>query len=276
MSTVIKAGQPGKVIRRLAAVDLADHLALAKQVVGDARREAAATVAAAKHQAERIRADAQRDGYDTGFAEGYEKGNREGRQDGLQEGHREALETATRTFNEQQSALVADMVRVVGEIDATRRDLEIAGRRHLLDFAIQLATKLTFAIGNVRSESALANLERALDSVYARTNLVIHANPKDLAAMERFAPKLLPLTESASGVRFVTDDSMAPGGCRVVTGKTEVDATLETQLHELVELLLGDASTGASDLPNPGAALGQGDARGPGTAAEDHTRGADG
>jgi flagellar biosynthesis/type III secretory pathway protein FliH len=72
--------------------------------------------------------------------------------------------------------------------------------------------------------------------------VTIHAHPDDLAAMKTFAAASLEQVNSAQVIDFVADDSLDPGGCRVTTGQTQVDATLETQIDEIVSLLLSDAT----------------------------------
>ena len=64
-----------------------------------------------------------------------------------------------------------------------------------------------------------------------------------------YAPPTLPTTfargtlehiNDAGAIRVIADESMAPGGCRVETDRTVVDASLETQVDEIVTLLLGE------------------------------------
>ena len=48
------------------------------------------------------------------------------------------------------------------------------------------------------------------------------------------------LKGASRAVNLVADDSIAPGGCQVQSAQAEVDASLETQVDEMVALLLGD------------------------------------
>ena len=79
MSTVIKAGQAGAMLKRLSTVDLADHLAEARTVIDKAQRRAAKLIAAAKVQAERVLEETGKSGYDAG----YEKATQIARQRGV-------------------------------------------------------------------------------------------------------------------------------------------------------------------------------------------------
>ncbi len=72
MSTVIKAGQAGPVLKHLSTVDLADHLAEADAVVAQAKRRAAGIITRTEHDAAETMQRVQASGYETGYARGYE------------------------------------------------------------------------------------------------------------------------------------------------------------------------------------------------------------
>jgi flagellar biosynthesis/type III secretory pathway protein FliH len=60
-----------------------------------------------------------------------------------------------------------------------------------------------------------------------------------LASIETFAASLLDQVGASRAVNVVPDDSVAPGGCKVESGRTGIDATLEAQVDEMTSLLLG-------------------------------------
>lgn len=229
MSTVIKAGQAGPVLKHLSTVDLADHLAEADAVVAQARRKAAHIVARTKREAEEAVRRAGESGYEAGHKRGYEQGLKAG----YDAAHRESIEL----FTAQHASIVAAMQGAVAEVDAIKQDLRIAAERDLLDFAVSVASKLTFAIGRTRREAALANLQRALPLVAAHTDVAIRVHPDDLASIEMFAESVLQQVDASRSVAIVADDTLAPGGCKVLSGRTEIDSTLETQVAEMVSLL---------------------------------------
>ena len=91
----------------------------------------------------------------------------------------------------------------------------------------------------------LENLERALRLVGSRTNLTVRVHPDDIASVKKFAGSALAHVEASQAVKIVADDTMAPGGCRVESDRATIDATLETQVGELVSLLLGGNTNNA-------------------------------
>jgi flagellar assembly protein FliH len=229
--TVIKARQAGPILKRLSTIHLADHLAEADQAIRNTKRHALQIARDAEREADQARTAAIHAGYEAGYKQGYEEGTKAG--------HQAAHEEAIERFERQQDHLVATMQEAIARIDAIKEDLQIAAEKDLLDFAVQLASKLTFAIGRLHRESAVENLERALRLVGSRTDLSICVHPDDVAAMKTFADSVLKRADTSRAVEIVPDDSLAPGGCKVTDEHTSVDATLETQVDEIVALLLG-------------------------------------
>ncbi len=231
MSTVIKVGQTGPILRRLSTVDLADHLAEAEAVIAEAQRRASQITATAERDAERLRTTSRQMGHREGFDKGYKEGTDCGRE--------AAWDAATRKFDTQHADIVVAMERAIAEIDSLKGDLVIQAEQHLLAFAVRLAQTLTYAIGRLDRESAKANFDRSLRLVDSKTNLVVHVHPDDVSTLGAFAASVLEKAENSRSLKIVPDEKLAPGGCRVEYGRFEVDATLETQVQEMVTLLLG-------------------------------------
>jgi len=232
MSTVIKAGHAGKVVRRLTTVDLADHLAEAQAAIEEAQRRAAQIVTQAKHEADRAIAVSRKTAEEAGRREGYAAG--------MAEGYAAAHDEAVERFNREHANVVAGLQHAIAEFDRVKEELRITAGRDLLDLAVLIARKLTFAVGSMHREAAAANLERALSLVGLKTDLSIWVHPDDLASMETFAPTVAEKVNASVAVRIAADESIAPGGCIVRTDRVEVDATLDTQVDEIVTLLLGE------------------------------------
>ena len=236
MSTVIKANQTGRLLRRLSGVDLADHLAEAQSVIDRAKREAAAMIEEARRTAAKLHADAKRAGHTAGYGEGEAAGRRAG--------YDEAHRTTTERLTNECEHVVTAMKRAISEFEGIKAEVRIAAERDVLVFAMSLASRMTFAIGRKYSESVRENLRRALGIVAAPTDLTIRVNPDDREIMETFAPTVLATAAEAHAVTIAVDDAISRGGCTVTSGGTDVDATLDTQIDELVSLVLGEERGG--------------------------------
>jgi len=236
MATVIKAGEAATLLRRLSTVDLADHLKEADKVVATAHRKAEWIVADAKAWAKKIWEDARQTGYDIGY--------NEGRQTGMTAGHDAALKEASERFVREHADIVADLERMVSEVDRIKKDLRIAAERDLLEFSVQIASRMTFAVGNLCPEAAAENLRRAIRQVGEKTDLTVRIHPQDRTYMDTFVESVLKKLEVAESIRLIEDESVRPGGCLVETGRTRIDATLDSQVAQIVSLLLGTHADG--------------------------------
>ncbi len=232
MPTVIKAGQSGQMLGRLSTVDLSDHLREARAFIEAARQQAAEILAAARRQDQQLRhaaqEEARREGFERGMAEGREAGRDQARQEALS-----AFETSGR-------AVVTSFQTAAEEFEKAKTQLAIDAERHVLELAVSIASKLTLAIGRQRSEATVENFRRALALVDARTNVTVRVHPDVLAALEMYAENVVRPANPLRHVSLMADESLAPGGCRLSSERTEVDASLETQIDEMVRLLLGE------------------------------------
>lgn len=235
MSTVIKAGQAGTLLTRPRTFDLNDHVREASGTLEAARRKAEEIIARAEREAVDVRGRAEK----VGFAEGHRSGRAEGERTGRETAHAEAVAQ----YANEQASLMAAMQSAVSHLDATKEDLAIEAERNLLDFAVEVASRLTFAIGRLHRDAVRTNLRKAIDRVGSTTSLTIRVHPEDLKTLRDFAESTLQQLNASRSVELVEDESIAPGGCIVETTRTRIDARLETQVDEMLLLLLGENRT---------------------------------
>lgn len=235
-STVIKAGHMGSVLQRLSRVDLADHLREADAVVAAARRQAEEMLRQAHDEVDRLHEAARREGHARGFGEG--------RAQGLKDGHEEAFRQASEKFASEQAQAMQLVTQVISEFEARKRELLAEAGEDLLRFAVEVAGRLTFDIGARHGEAAKANLQRALAKISSATDLTIRANPGDASTLETFAADHVKSWGEAVHVRMIADENIAPGGCVVTAGATQIDADLSTLVRQMNAAILGE---GASD-----------------------------
>jgi len=231
VSTVIKSGRDFKLVRQLTTIDLADHLAEAHKVVDEARSRARAITAEAKRAAAAALQTAKKEGYTTGHEKGY--------QEGFEEGQARGLKEARERFNREQTTLRNAFDATVTEFDTRKRDLLIEARHDVLEFAVALARRAAKRVGELDRTAATTNLEEALRLVADKTDVTVQVNPIDAETMRRFADDLTSRVGQCEHVNIIEEPSVAPGGCTVVAGGTEIDAGIDTQMDEIVRLLVG-------------------------------------
>lgn len=233
-STVIKIGdQDPRLITRLETVNVADHLGEAKLVLRKSREEAREILRQAKIEGEQEKENARERGFEAGFRRGYEAGQKAG--------FDAAFAEAQADFAEKQAALIGSFKEAIRQFDAQKRDLFISASGDVLDFAMQVAKRVTHRMGVVDREAVKENLNAALRLVEGQTEFFVHVNPVDANSIKDFAQDVEHELVTAQHFKIEEDERLAPGGCRLVTPVTEIDASIETQLDQIEQLVTGGA-----------------------------------
>jgi len=216
---------------RATVLNLADVAAEARAVVLDARKEAARLVADAQAKADEICRAAREEGYGAGLACGRTEGARQGRQ--------EAKEEGKARFSAESAELTGLLRKVVEELSSARAELLHRARCEMLDFAVELAEKIVGRVAVADVSAAQANLDKAMELVRQGGEIVVKANPAQLDCLREYCRNLVESLGMGGPVRLAGDPSVGPGGVKVVSGPCLIDATVQTQLANVVEALLG-------------------------------------
>ncbi len=224
--------------RRVAVLHLADLAEEARRVVLDARKEAAAIIAQAKNEASQLRSAAMSQGYAEGLLQGRDEGYRAGARDAM----RRADETASTESAEIMSFARCVLEKLQAEIN--RFNADAAGR--MLEFAIELAEKIVGRVAETDISAARANLAKALELVHGG-EIVVKVNPQQLAGLRSHCEQLVATLAVSGNVRIEGDANVGAGGVKIISGRGEVDATIKTQLDNVVTALLGGARAGRCD-----------------------------
>lgn len=101
----------------------------------------------------------------------------------------------------------------------------------LLDFALQLARRMVGEALTIRPELVLPVVSAALRELpHANQSAQMLLNPADLELVRGFlAAEPVPVD-----CTLLADAAIAPGGCRIVTERCEVDATLPTRWRRVL------------------------------------------
>lgn len=243
MSTVIKSADGSR--GRLTQAELVDHFAEAVRVLERAREEAAQITSSARARSEHEAHAARAKAMEAGHRAGWEQGLKEGRTAGFEEGKKESSAKFELEHTEKSAALdraVEALTQMVSYLESIKEEFRLSAERHLLEFARDVVSRMTFETGKAHRESAVENLRRALDVVGDRSNLVARMNPIDLEFVREQSEKFEGLLTASSALRTVADESLSPGGCVVESAAGRVDASLETQVAELVAIMTGGDS----------------------------------
>lgn len=194
-----------------------------------AAAEASELVQAAFLQAEEIREEARRRGFDEGRAAGYEAGREE----------------AARALAEEMESMRASIQEFVDRIDAERRQRWLDAEPQIMAFVLEIARKVVKDEARINRDVALSVVRNALRRVVDTEKIRIRVNMEDLDTIRSSREELATLLESIRDVEIVADRRVDPGGCVVETPSGAIDAKLETQLDEVaaaLELLTDEAA----------------------------------
>ncbi len=215
----------------LRSFSLADIERQAAQLLADAQRRAERLLSEAQREADQLKQQAQAQGMEQGRAEGRKQGMEQGRQ----HGHQAALTAAT----ERMTQLAQSLQQVLGDYSEARLRLENEGIEDVVKLALAVAGRLARRAGAIEPQVLCDNLKDAMRLVAGGVELTIELHPAQLEAMQTQWPRMKLEFPAFEHVRWQSDESIAPGGCRLRSGRGQVDATLDTQLQRITTEVLG-------------------------------------
>lgn len=239
MARIIKAGQFDQAEgSRAAALRLQEMAAEVRDVVLDARKQAARIITDAREQSQIIQLQASESGHE----EGFERGRREG----AAAGELKAYETMKTQLREETRDLAPLAKRMTDALAAaaSRRGGDLADE--VLELAIALARRIVRRLAVSDVGPARESLAKALDLVMARGPVRVLVNPGQLDALGRYCEEFIDGLGESATVELAGDTSISPGGVKILAGGGEIDATVETQLANVADALLAgrDRSAG--------------------------------
>ena len=191
------------------------------------------TLDKAKRQATDIKAHAQKQGHDEGYAEGFKKGE-------------DAAREELKPFLETVEGLVSDLT-------GFRKDMYDKVEREMVEMVIRLAKKVIHFEFSTRDDAVQEMIRLAVQSVLDRESMVIKINPTDKGYAESFRPELHNLFGDIKNITFEGHSGVERGGCVVETNFGVVDAridNLEEQMDRILNLAppVSDELAGAASV----------------------------
>ena len=165
---------------------------------------------------EQIREEAYNEGFSTGEKDGFHAGQLKGQQEA-----RNALEARLGEFEQLMGQLMAPLQQQ----DELIEDMLLV----LLEQMLRQLLQREVMIDRTQVVTVLRGALKALP--VGAENIRIYLHPSDFDAIKALRER------HEESWRLLEDDSLMPGGCRVETEHSQVDATLETRLQQLLEQL---------------------------------------
>lgn len=229
---VIKSHNSGTLLKDALVLDL-----------GDVSRQAQRILAAAQAKARRLVADAERDTmvqrkqiHDDSVAQGYQEGLEKGLEEGCQKGREEAYQQA----GEQLGQVQQGWVDATSQLNDQRQAMDRNAKQAVLELAVRFAEKLTHRVIEADDQVVFGQIEAVLSQVLRPMDVTVGICPDDRQVLEEAMPQLLAQFTQIQRVHLVDDPQVGRGGCILNYGQGRIDATIQTQLRRLVELILPD------------------------------------
>jgi type III secretion system HrpE/YscL family protein len=150
----------------------------------------------------------------------------------------EALRAAAR--EEGRAAGLAEWESRLAELAGAQARLQDEARPQLVALALRVAEKILRRRLDMQPDAVLPMVEEALAAARGHGGgaIVLRAHPDDAAALNDLRARLRLQGPRWESVEVVADAEMRRGGCRVETGYGTIDASVETQLRAIEQLLL--------------------------------------
>ncbi len=211
-------------------LDLSDIGHQASRIKEQAERRAREIEADARARADAMTMGAEERGFEQGVAEGKQRGYEQG----LKQGREEAFAQMQPQLEQVQQS----WSEVAARFEQIRETLHNDARQALLELSLRLAEKVIQRTIDVDPTVVVDQVSAALAHVLGAYDVAVRIHPHDRPMMEQATPHLLAEFSQLKHIALVDDDNIRPGGCIVSYGQGQIDATLDTQLRRIVDLMV--------------------------------------
>jgi len=161
---------------------------------------------------------------------------REKERDAYERGYK-AGEEAGYAFGNQKAKILVDRMNAIAvALESFREELSANLEPKMVELALEIAEKVVQEEIRTNPDVVLNIAREALRRVANWKEITVRVNSADLEYLKENGKDLV---EGNRELRFVADDSVAPGGCLIQEEYGEVDARIEQQLNEIRDELIG-------------------------------------
>lgn len=178
-------------------------------------------------------------------AEDIERIHEEARANGYSVGYREGLEGGQQAMATTVAETTAQFAELLGNLQISLAHFDQTVAEQVLDVALEVAAQVLRSTVNTRAEVILPVIREALAALpLHHAHVILRLNPADATLVrEQIGEQLL-----QTGAQIIDDSGISPGGCLLVAGASEVDATIETRWKRVLESI-GVAPSEWMNLP---------------------------
>jgi len=205
--------------------------------------EAGGILAAAERRARALIVETRREAGELArrkLAEAFAAGREEGLARGMAEGREAARALAVEDVRDELRRAAAVLVAAGERIARAHDEALAASEKGFVRLAVAVGSKLARrALRDETSAVALDSVREALALAAERAEVRVLVSPADAPALETAREAVREEFPEVVRIAFEQDASVTPGGCRVVTASSSVDATLEERASRIADVLVG-------------------------------------
>lgn len=229
---ILKGQLATTAMREAIVLDLGDVSRQARKILDAAQAKADQIIAAAEHEATRQS--------DDGFSQGKEKGHAQGMQTGLEQGRKEGREEAVKQAKQQFEELTHAWLSNAKQLETERAEMQRLAHHAVLDLSIRMAELVVARVVVTDRNVVVDQVARAVAHLLRPVDATVRVCAEDRPALQEALPALVAEAACLKHVHLVDDIQVQRGGCVLTYGQGRIDATIDTQLQRIVEMLVPD------------------------------------
>ena len=156
--------------------------------------------------------------------------HKEGFDEGREAGFKEGKNEVDRLVNRLHVILDRAMDKRAQILEQTEAQV--------VELVLLIARKVVKTISENQKNVVLSNITQALRKLKTRSDVIVRVNLADLQLTTEHAKDFIEMAENAKKLSIVEDSAVDRGGCIIETDFGEIDARIQSQLHELEEKIL--------------------------------------
>lgn len=157
--------------------------------------------------------------------EAYEKGFAQGEKDGFELGEKKAIK------------VLENIERLFNEINDLKYDILKRYEKEILNLIFAIAEKIIHHEVRLNETAIKDAIFNALELAVEKSKVTFNVNPEDYEYVEKLRPDLFNQFKELKSIIVTSDPSISRGGCFLETPYGNIDATIESKLENIFQLL---------------------------------------
>lgn len=227
---IVKAPQASQ-LKELSSFDFQTIAARCQQHVEWARTTAAEVLARAADEAEAIREQSTKLGFEAGRQAGLEAAR--------SEIHEQVEQRAEQLTKGRMDQVLPAIDRIIAAIESEREQWLSAWEEAAIGVCTAMAERIIQRQIEIDPSLTSSRIASVLELAAGSPRVQIRLHPTDIQKLGEQADEIVRRMSRCSDCEITADTAIQPGGCLVETSHGQIDARLETQLNRIRDELLG-------------------------------------